>query len=499
MQIQDLWQQSGPAYNRLQLGCGIAHIGVGNFVRSHLAVFVDSYLRRYPGNWMIHGMSMREADLPLIEAMQRQDFLYTLTERSGTHDHMRVIGSLKEISYAPAHMPQMLDLLASNMIKIISLTITEKGYYYDSAGNLDLAHPDIIADLHGGIPKTVFGLLFQMASQRMAQHAAPVTLLSCDNLPGNGHLLRQLLVQFAERVDTDVARWIQAKTACPNSMVDRITPTVTQASRDYVQAQFDVDDACPVISEAFLQWVLEDRFINGRPALETSAVPIRLESQSVAVSAQFVEHAEPYEKLKMRLLNGSHSALAYSSYLMGFRLVDQAMADTTIRRFVQAYMDEVTPALPPMPGIDLSVYKAMLIERFSNPAIRDQVQRLAEDGSKKICNFVVPALELLLAEQYPIDTIALALAAWFRYLRGIDQQGQPIMILDPAGAEIITRAQRQPQDIAALLAVSHVFGERLGSDQRLRAAVQAALDTIERQGMRQAVEEVLRYNNTIRT
>jgi mannitol 2-dehydrogenase len=372
----------------------------------------------------------------------------------------------------------VIHLLASPAIKIISLTVTEKGYYYDAAGDLDVEHPDVKADLQGTTPRTTLGVLFHAAKERKAHNGSPITLLSCDNLPHNGDLLRHLLLQFAELKEPAVAGWIRNNTACPNSMVDRITPTVTRDTQNFVRKTFATDDRCPVVSEAYLQWVLEDTFINGRPQLETVAVPVHLESQSVAVKVQFTGDVEPYEKLKMRLLNGSHSALAYVAYLMGARFVDDAMRDPVVRGFVQRYMDEITPTIPDVPGVDIGAYKVTLIERFANAAISDQVQRLAEDGSKKIRNFVVPPLTEQLVGGGSIQCSAFALAAWFRYLRGVDEQNMPIDIVDPLRTMLTERAALHPHDPTQLLAVAPVFGEHLAANNRLAVAAKNCLDAI---------------------
>jgi mannitol 2-dehydrogenase len=440
---------------------------------------------------MIHGIGLREADIALVEPMNRQDNLYTLTERSGSHDTIKIIGSIKEYSYAPSDPQRVIQLLASDAIKIISLTITEKGYYYDARGDLDIAHPDIKADLHSSIPRTAVGFLFSAAKARKEHNGSPMTLLSCDNLPSNGDLLHHLLVQFAESKERAVADWIRDNTSCPNAMVDRITPAVTQETRDLVRNRFEIDDQCPVMSEAYLQWVLEDHFINGRPQLEMVTLPVRLESRSVAIQVQLTDDVAPYEKLKMRLLNGSHSALAYGAYLMGFRFVDEAMGDPIVRSFVQRYMDEITPTIPDVPGVDIAAYKATLIERFSNAAIRDQVQRLAEDGSKKMRNFVVPPLADLLSSGGSIQYISFALAAWFRYLRGLDEQGQPIEIVDPMSRMLKERAQLHPHDPADLLALEQIFGEHISANTRVASAVKECLDAIDRLGTRQACGLVL--------
>jgi mannitol 2-dehydrogenase len=304
--------------------------------------------------------------------------------------------------------------------------------------------------------------------------------MSCDNLPGNGHMTRRLLLQFAETKDPAVARWIGDNVAFPNSMVDRITPAVTEQTRAFVRDTFGVDDRCPVVSESYLQWVLEDHFANGRPQLEEVGVHI-------------TDDVEPYEKLKVRLLNGSHSALSYVAYLMGFREVDAAMSDPTIRTFVKRYMDgDITPTVPRVPGIDVTAYKQTLIERFSNPAISDQVQRLAMDGSRKIPNSLVPPLEHQLSTGGSIEWLAFALAAWYRYLYGTDEAGAAIEITDPMRDELVARARNAPANPTALLSMQEIFGERVSTDTRLAAAVKQSLDAIRSLGTGQALGRLLR-------
>jgi mannitol 2-dehydrogenase len=494
--VRDAWTlphvATYPRYDRSKLDCGIAHIGVGNFHRAHQALFVHEYLQTHPGDWMIHGVGLREADANLIEAMNSQNNLYTLTERSGSHDTCKVIGSIKECSYAPPDPGRVIQLLASEKIKIVSLTITEKGYGYDAAGDLDRSDPLIQADLvEDSVPRSALGYLYAASRERMLHHGSPFTIMSCDNLPGNGDLTRKLLLQFAELKDRAVARWIRDNTTCPNSMVDRITPAVTPETLDFVRNTFGIDDRCPVVSEAYLQWVLEDTFIAGRPQLEMAPVPVQLEAQPVAASVQFTGDVELYEKLKVRVLNGSHSALAYVAYLMGITYVDDAMRDPTVGAFVGRYMDEVAPTVPRVPGVDITAYKATLVQRFSNPAIRDQVRRLAEDGSKKIRNFVVPPLEDRLSSGGSIQCIAFALAAWFRYLRGVDERGAAIDIVDPMKDVLTARVRRDPHDPIHLLAVQEVFGQHVAANNRVVSAVKDCLDAIDSLGTQAALSRLL--------
>ncbi len=469
-----------PRYDRVNLGCGIVHIGLGNFHRAHQALFINNYLQNHAENWMIHAVGCLESDRPLIEAMHSQDNLYTLTERSGTEDTIKVVGSIKKISHAPADPTGLIDLLASDEIKIVSLTITEKGYYYTSTGELELDHPVIRADLaRDALPKSALGYLFAAARQRRLNQGQPFTIMSCDNLMSNGHLTSRLLLQFAELKEPETARWIRDNIAFPNSMVDRITPATTPKTSAFVRDTFGIDDRCPVMSEAYLQWVLEDNFINGRPELE-------------AVGVQLTNDVEPYEKLKVRLLNGAHSALAYLSYLMGYREVDAAMNDSLIYRFVQKYMDEdITPTLPDVPGMDVEVYKQTLRERFSNPAISDQVQRLALDGSSKLPNSIVPPLEHQLAAGGSIKWIAFALAGWYRYLEGVDESGAVIEVSDPMSETLVALAKGHPNDPNQLLAAENIFGKHLAANTRLMVAVKEALDAIHSLGTRQALTKLL--------
>ncbi len=482
--VQDAYTLPGvaafPRYDRSKLGCGIAHIGVGNFHRAHQALYLHEYLQTHPQDWMVHGVGLLESDAGLFGAMTSQDGLYTLTERSGTQDTLKVVGSIKRLSLATSDPRGVIRLLASDDIKIVSLTITEKGYYYTASGDLDVGNPVIRADLAGGAaPRSAFGYLYAAAEQRMANGGPPFTVMSCDNLPGNGHLTRRLLLQFAEMKDPAGARWIGHNVAFPNSMVDRITPAVTEKTVAFVRDTFGVDDRCPVVSESYLQWVLEDNFAAGRPALEE-------------VGVQVTSDVEPYEKMKVRLLNGSHSALSYPAYLMGYREVDAAMGDPAIRTFVQRYMGEdITPTVPPVPGIDLAAYKQTLVERFSNPAISDQVQRLAMDGSAKARNAWVPPLEHQLSTGGSIRWLAFAIAAWYRYLYGTDEADAPIEITDPMRDELTARARSAPGDPTQLLSMHEIFGERLAADGRLAAAVKESLGAIRSLGTRQALERLL--------
>lgn len=471
---------SRPGYDRQNLKCGIAHIGLGNFHRAHQALFLHNFLQNNAQDWLIHAVCLLESDRPLIEAMRAQDTLYTLTERSSTEDVIKVVGSIKEISHGPSDPAAVINLLASDEIKIVSLTITEKGYYYNSAGNLEFDHPVIASDLiEGNSPQSALAYLFAAARQRRLSGGQKFTIMSCDNLPGNGHLTSHLLLQFADRKDPATAQWIRDNVAFPNSMVDRITPATTPKTLAFVRDTFGIDDRCPVMCESFIQWVLEDNFANGRPGYDT-------------VGVQLTNDVEPYEKLKVRLLNGSHLALAFPAYLMGYREVDAAMNDPLIYRFVERYMDDdITPTLPEVPGIDVTAYKQTLRDRFSNPAISDQVARLCLDGSPKIRNAIVPPLEHQLAAGGSIHWMAFALASWYRYLEGVDENGAPIEVADPLSDFLTARAKAAPNDPGQLLSVETIFGKQLGANSKLLKTMQEALDLIRSQGTREALRQWL--------
>lgn len=469
-----------PQYDRNDIKCGIVHMSVGGFHRSHQAVYIDDLLGAGEKNWAICGVGLLPQDKDHIQMLKDQDGLYTVLERNAQADSARVIGSMKEVMHAPSNPSAVIERLCDPDIKILSLTITEKGYCYDSQGNLNFENPAIKNDLQNpGTPQTAFGYILSGLAGRREKGIAPYTVMSCDNLPGNGHLTKHLVLQFAEKMDPELAAWINDNVSFPNAMVDRITPVTKDEIIQTVAAKFLVDDAWPVVCEDFRQWVLEDDFCNGRPPLEKAGV-------------QMVSDVEPYEKMKVRLLNGSHSALSYLSYLMGYREVDKAMADPLIAKFVRQYMDEtVTPSVPNVPGIDLDAYKDKLIERFSNPAISDQVQRLAEDGSQKIPNSILPCMAYQLEHGGSIRLGALALAGWFRYLTEVDENLKPIEVKDPRADKLVSCMKIDPQTPANMLAMSDIFGIDLPANPKFGQEIQKAMDSLHEKGSRKTVEEYI--------
>jgi mannitol-1-phosphate/altronate dehydrogenase len=366
-------------------------------------------------------------------------------------------------------------MLGDPVTHIVSLTITEGGYLVDDkTGVFDATNPAIQADVDRASPRTVFGYIVAGLERRRKAGLAPFTVLSCDNLPGNGAVARTAVVSFARLGDDALAAWIETNVAFPNGMVDRITPQTTDADRAMLAEVFGIADAWPVVTEPFKQWVIEDHFSDGRPPLEE-------------VGVQIVPNVHPYETMKLRLLNASHQAMAYLGYLAGYRYAHEVMGDADFVNFLSRFMDvEVTPLLPPVPGIDLADYKRTLLERFANPKIADTLARLATDGSDRMPKFVLPSLSEALAQGRPHRLLTLVVAGFCRYLRGVDEQGQPIALQDGRADELGTLANQGRADPRPLLAVQRVFGD-LGQHETWVAELTAALRELEEIGARAVI------------
>ena len=441
---------SVPQYDRRGVAPGIVHIGVGGFHRAHEAVYLDDLMGQGGGKeWGVCGVGLRPADRAMRDALVPQDCLYTVVARSAEGDAARVIGSLVRYLFAPEETEAVLDALAAPETRIVSLTITEGGYNFNQAtGEFDGDNADIRHDLRDPAhPISVFGYLAEALDRRRRAGRAPFTVLSCDNVPQNGDMARKTVLAFAALRGPALHDWIAAHVAFPNSMVDRITPQTTGADRAMVRDEFGIDDAWPVVCEPFRQWIIEDRFSDGRPPLEQ-------------VGAQFTGDVHPYEMMKLRLLNASHSAMGYLGFLASYAYIHEIMADDPFREYIRRLMDrEVTPLLAPVPGIDLADYKATLLTRFANPAIKDQTARICLDGSSKVPKFVLPSLREALASGGPSALLTLALAGWFRYLRGEDERGRPYTIDDPRVSELQRLARQGGADPRPLLGLTDLFGD----------------------------------------
>jgi len=471
-----------PHYDRTNLPHSIVHIGVGGFHRAHQAVYLDDLLH-LPGvaGWSICGVCLLPRDQKMYATMKQQDCLYTVVEQSHTGNNARVIGSITNILFAPDNPQAVIEKMALPECRIVSLTITEGGYYVNSAtGEFDANHPDILYELaHPDQPKCVFGFLATALDQRRKHGILPFTVMSCDNIQSNGDVLKNMFLAFAHLRDPELGRWLAEQGAFPNSMVDRITPVTTDEHRAMVQKRFGIDDGWPVVTEPFKQWVIEDHFCNGRPAWET-------------VGAQMTQDVLPYEKMKIRLLNASHQALCYIGMLLGYQYVHQTMEDPRIRTLIETMMDEeATPTLSEVPGVNLQEYKRTLIERFANPAINDQLARIGSLGSASLPKFIFPILMDQLACQGKITRCAFTIAAWFRYLTGFDDQGTKMPFSDPMAEKICPLAKNGGSDPTALLSLHELFGDDLPRSQAFVDEVSRALRSFYEKGALATLENYI--------
>ncbi len=474
-----------PAFDRVALKRGIVHLGLGAFARAHLAAINDDALDAGEAmDWGITGVSLRHADVR--DALEPQQGLYALTLRDAAGTRVRVIGSVLEVLVAPEEPGAVLERIASAATRIVSLTVTEKGYYHDPATRaLRFDHPDIVHDLsHPEAPRSAIGFLVHGLARRRADGAPPLTLLSLDNLPANGDTLHGLVIAFAERVSSGLARWIERDCRFPNSMVDRIVPRTVAADLAQAEAALGgVHDAGAVVAEPFLAWAVEDRFASGRPDWR-------------AGGAQFVARAEPFEKLKLRLLNGAHSAIAYLGVQAGWDTVDRAVAQPALARFIDALLrDEVAPTVAAeLPGFDLAAYRAQLLQRFANPALAHRCAQIAMDGSQKLPQRWLGTVRERLAAGAPIEHLVLALAAWCTHLRGHDEAGRSYPLDDPLAAPLAAlqaaaMARPTAQERAAIFVrFAPVFGD-LADAQGLVAPLARALDALASQGVAATLEK----------
>lgn len=439
-----------PTYARGDLTPGIVHFGVGNFHRAHQAVYLDLLMSRGEAlDWGIVGAGVRPSDETMREALASQDYLTTLVELGGDPAAVRVIGPM--IDFIPVEdRDRLVATLASPEIRIVSLTITEGGYFLDSAsGRFDADHPDIVADAATpDHPRTVFGLILKGLRRRRAAGLAPFTVMSCDNIPGNGEVTRQTLAGLARLTDPAFAGWVEETVAFPNGMVDRITPATTERERQALETDFGVHDNWPVFCEPFKQWVLEDRFPLGRPAFET-------------VGVTFVDHVAPWELMKIRILNGGHAAIAYPAALIGVHFVHDAMAHPSIAAFLDKLETrEIVPIVPPVPDTDLVAYYRLIAQRFANPKIADTIPRLCQDGSNRQPKFIVPSLRDRLAKGLDVTGLALVSAAWCRFCAGTDDAGRPIPVDDPAAERLRPLAAAARDEPTVFLdGLGDVFGD----------------------------------------
>ncbi len=471
-----------PAYDRDLVTPGVVHFGVGGFHRAHQAMYHDRLLSEGTApDWGICGVGVMPADRRMKEVLKAQDGLYTLVLKhsDGTYEP-RVIGSIVEYLYAPDNPEAVIEKMAAPTTRIVSLTITEGGYNInDVTGEFDASNEDVVRDLApGAVPRTVFGLVIEALRRRWKRGLAPFTVMSCDNLQDNGYRSRRAFTAFARLRDPELGDWVEREARFPNSMVDRITPVTTDADRAEVRERFGIEDQWPVVCEPYTQWVLEDAFTAGRPRYEQ-------------VGVQVVDRVEPYELMKLRLLNGSHQALAYFGYLCGYRLVHEAAQDPVFQAFLLGYMDkEATPTLAPVPGVDLDGYKYNLIERFSNPQIRDTIARLCAESSDRIPKWLLPVVREQLAADGEIRRSAAVVASWARYAEGVDEAGQPIEVVDRMRDSLMELARRQRSDPDAFISNRDIFGDLIDKKPFV-SAYRSALASLHERGARATLESLV--------
>ncbi|MCB0352147.1 MAG: mannitol dehydrogenase family protein [Bdellovibrionales bacterium] len=474
-----------PAYDRTKIRPGIIHIGVGGFHRSHEAVYIDDYIAKSgETDWGILGLGLLDSDKRMQQALSSQDYLFTVVERSTDEEVARIVGSHTGFLLAPEDPQAVLDALTSESTRIVSLTITEAGYcFHPSTGMLDTTHPTIASDLKNPhAPKGAFGYIVEALRQRFDKGIAPFTVLSCDNIQGNGDVAQRMIVSFAKAISPELGKRIEEEVAFPNSMVDRITPRTTDTERNAIEREFGISDQWPVVAEPFRQWVIEDHFSAGRPNWES-------------VGVQMVSDVSPYEKMKLRLLNASHSLMGYLGYLAGFRYIDDVARDPEFSQYVRAFMKrEAEPTLDPVPGIDLNDYQQTLMVRFANSKIKDEAARICLDGSGKMPTFVLPTMRDQLARGGEISRGALCVAAWFRYLTGEDENGEQYPIEDPMAEELSRLAKKGGMDPRSLLSKSELFGD-LSSNEEFIDKVEKALISLYTQGARKTLQNVLQENS----
>lgn len=467
-------------YDRRKVTPGMVHLGVGAFHRSHVAAYVDSILPMDP-QWGIIGVSLRRPDTR--QALLDQDFLYTLVVRSAKGTQTRVIGSLLNVLDANAQREELLRMMAEPHIRIVSLTVTEKGYCHDPAtGQLDPSHPDIIHDLaHHETPVSAPGLIVRALELRKAAGTLPFTVLSCDNLPANGQTTARIVTRFAALRSAELEAYIRDKVSFPSTMVDRIVPATTEEDRSEVRAATGLEDAWPVVTEPFTQWVIEDRFTMGRPALEKAGV-------------EFVSDVAPFELMKLRMLNGSHSTLAYLGYLAGYQYVSEAIANAAFRALIHGLMTQEVMATLPMDKPALEAYRDALLERFSNPALKHRTWQIAMDGSQKLPQRLLGTIRDRLKSGLPVRRAALGVAAWMRYVTGIDEAGRPIDVRDPLAEKlrsIADNAQGNPARLAeGMLTVREIFGEDLPQSTPFKNCLMQHLTSLYELGAAGTVESM---------
>lgn len=470
-----------PTYEREKLVAGIVHLGIGAFHRAHQAFYTEAVLNQFGGDWGIIGSSLRSASVR--DQLVPQDCLYTLVERSGEGEKLQIIGAVTDTLVGPENPAALVATIAQPTIKIVSLTVTEKGYCHDPAtGNLNEAHPDIIHDLQNlEAPVSAIGFIVAALKQRFEKNQKAFTALSCDNLPNNGEVLEKVVLQFAQKISPALADWIKANATFPSTMIDRIVPATTDDDRRDIENRLGARDEGMVVCEPFSQWVVEDKFADGRPEWEK-------------VGVLLVKDVRVFEKIKLRLLNGAHSTMAYTGYLSGFQYISEVMEQPAFVKLVTTYMArEAGETVAAPAGFDIEAYKQQLRDRFSNKALKHRTWQIAMDGSQKLPQRLLETLREQLKGNGNIDILCLGVAAWIRYVSGVDEQGQAIEVSDPLAKELRAACdanQGNPAGmVKAVASIQKVFGTDLIDEPRFIQTTTQWLERFYSKGVLVSIKE----------
>jgi len=486
--IDDLPEDIGqPGYSRQSLSPGIMHFGIGNFHRAHQCIYLDTlFSAGHDHDWAVIGASVMPGDAPIRELLAKQDWLGSVTAQSAASRDARVTGVM--IDYLPpTDSKAILATLENPAIRIVSMTVTEGGYFVDAeSGLFDTKHPAIQADARNfDSPQTVFGLIARALKNRKSSGRKPFTVVSCDNLPHNGDVTRRAVVGMAEMVDPELASWIKTHSSFPNGMVDRIAPGTGEFERKQVIESLGMVDSAPVFCEDYLQWVIEDKFVAGRPQLEK-------------VGVQFVDNVEPFETMKIRILNGGHAVIAYPAGLLDIEASGDAMKHPLIRQFLdKVERTEILPNVPPVPDADLDAYYAKIVTRFSNPHVVDTVRRLCHDGSNRQPKFIIPSIVDRIEQGLGVDGLALASALWCRYCYGESESGAIIESNDPSWDQLVSRSHAARTDPAAWLEMRDVYGD-LAHVDLFKKPFTKALNSLWADGTEKVLSDYLRDYQGVR-
>ena len=467
-----------PAYDRDALKVRMCHIGFGAFHRAHQAVYTDQLIGAGGTDW-----AYREIELmgptDLLDGLAERGYLYTVVENGAEEQDARIVGSVIDHRHMAQVGPEgIVDAISEDGIELVSITVTEKGYTLAANGGLDFDNPMVKADLESPhAPKTVVGTLVAGLAKRREASKPPFTILSCDNLPSNGHMTKRAVLDFARAVDTDLAAWIETEARFPSTMVDRIVPAMIEESHQILADCIGYSDPAGILCEPFRQWVIEDDFVSGRPDWDQAG-------------ATFTRNVLPYENMKLRMLNGSHSFLAYLGYLGGYETIADTMGDAAYKAAAHALMmDEQAPTLEAPQGVDLGAYADALIGRYCNPNIRHRTWQIAMDGSQKLPQRALESIAHHLKAGTPYPRLALLVAGWMIYVSGIDLEGQPIDVRDPLAEKLKELAQGDSIEIIVsnLMQQSGVFPAELALSAALKISLEEAYRAIKEKGVKEAV------------